>query len=135
MRDIIVKWLHKAVELEQGEEIYLEAATKPIQKCLVKQYTKEVEVLKEISPEEGSQISVAPVFRDGKFWVVLKKLASIPTVGFKKNTETGEVQRVVLTSDAERIRRIHLMLQDGMTRDEVEKIEGELTGEEIKLFH
>ena len=134
MRNVILQWLHKAAQLPAGEEIYLPVETKPEQKSLIRQYTSEIQVLKQIDAVTGSQLHVAPVYKDGKLWIVLRKLATSPVVGFQKNTLTGEIQRVSVVDDAARIRRIRLMFEDGMKQEDIEAIEGSLTHDELKQF-
>ncbi len=53
--------------------------------------------------------------------------------GFTKNAD-GVVTKVTLGTDKERERRIYLMKKDGLSVEEVEELEGELSEEEREGF-
>lgn len=133
MRDVILDWLYKANELTAGQEIYVPAESRNEQKELFRQFRNELRVFREIDSESASTINIGVMFKDSRFWVVLKKHATVPTVGFIKDPDTG-TQRVVLSSDKERKRRIGLMLNDGLPLEEIEAIEGKLTDDERREF-
>ena len=134
MRELLIRWLHQALSLKNGEEIYLPADTKDAQKKLQKLLNKELDVLKQIDAENGSKLHVIPAFKDARFWIILKKIETSPLIGFKKGEDGTE--RVILDSNAEkeRSRRIKLMSLDGMNKVEIEAIEGILTEEDEVLI-
>jgi len=133
MRNLIIKWLHEALALKPGEELYLPVDTKAAQKQLHKDFKKEIEILKEIDPLEGSRIHAIPTYKDNRFWLMLKKHETSPLVAFKRGNDGTE--RVTVASGAERKRRIRLMAEDGMGKEEIEAIEGKLEENELYLLH
>jgi len=128
MRNLIINWIHQALDLKPGEELYLPADTKDAQKRLHKAFNKEIEILKKIDAVAGSKLHAIPVYKDSRHWVMLKRIETSPLIGFKKG-ESG-TERVIV-EDAERKRRITMMLQDEMTLSEITAIEGELNKEDI----
>jgi hypothetical protein len=64
---------------------------------------------------------------------MLKKHAVSPEIAFKKDNEGG-IARVVIERDNDRIRRLTLMKQDGLSLQFIAEIEGELTREELQIL-
>jgi hypothetical protein len=134
MRNITIDWLYKASQLTVGEELYFPAESKQVQKDLYKLFLRELKVMSEIDAVMASTIAVAPTFKDKRHWVLLRKTAGTPTTAFKKNTVTGEVERVLLHDDTDRQRRIRLMIEDGLSIDQITELEGELTEGEKRRY-
>ena len=123
-RQAVIKWLHKTLELETGEEYYLNTHAKDDQKRLLKQVKDEIKIFEKVDPIGASQIHVYGTFKDSRFWVVLKKVSvSYWSVGFRKNLK-GEVEKVELEHNAEQMRRFQLMRKDGLSWEEIEEMEG-----------
>jgi len=112
-----------------GEELYLPAESRNEQQRLLKMVTNELSILERIDPVSASNILVNSAWRSHRLWVVLKKVVASPTIAFVKS-EDGTVSRVKVPFDAGRARRLRLMLLDGLTKEEIEEIEGELSSEE-----
>ena len=134
-RQVIVKWLHKAIEeLPTGEEMLFPAETKPDQKAKRKMFTDELIILNKIDPVAASELKVTGRFRDHRYWIVIKKIAFSPYIAFKKDVN-GNVERVVLDDDTEKLRRLSLMKEDGYTVEKIMEIEGDsLTKEDIEFL-
>jgi hypothetical protein len=126
-RQVIIKWLNKTLELETGEEYYLQIHAKDEQKRLLKMIRDEIKIMEKVDPIGASQIYAKGVFKDKRFWVVLRKVAvSFTSVGFKKDL-SGEVKKVELEHNSEEIRRLSLMRQDRMSWEEIEEMEGAIS--------
>lgn len=97
MRTLIIKWLHEALKLQTGEEIYIPADNKDTQKDLYKMFRRELDTLREIDPEGAAKIRVGTAFKDMKMWVMLRKVSVTPLVAFKKSA--SGVERVSITND------------------------------------
>jgi hypothetical protein len=93
-RQTAVSWLFKALELKEGEELYLPCDRKEDVAKLLTLFRKELTILKDISPEAEDCITVKPTFKDCSFWVVLLKTVKKEEVAFKKSN--GKVVKVIL---------------------------------------
>lgn len=122
-REIAIKWIHKLLELETGEELFLHVHSKQDQKNQLKLYKKELDILEKINPVAASSVHIYPIYKDKRFWVVLRKVATSPMIAFKKDSE-GNIQRVVLDEHSDELRRLKLMRKDGMTWQEIEELDG-----------
>jgi|PlaIllAssembly_1097288.scaffolds.fasta_scaffold09012_3 hypothetical protein len=125
MRNIAVEWLHKAAALQTGQELYFPAENKQTQKDLFKLFIRELRVFSQIDAVLASTIVVAPTFKDKRHWVVLRKIAAIPTLAFMKD-DHGVIQRVSIADDSDRIHRLELMIKEGYSLEKMEEIEGKL---------
>ena len=132
-RALVIKYLKEAVDLEYGEELYIPAESKNDQMHLLKTLIQEIRVLERIDPLTASSLIIHGAFKSHRLWVVLKKVVSSPTTAFRKGTG-GEVERVNFDFDSERSRRIRLMIEDGLSLEEVKEIEGDLTPDEELLL-
>lgn len=131
-RDIMLMWIDEVDGLKPGESIFLHCEDRDHSKTTVKQFKTELKLLSNIDPVKSSTIKAMTAIRDQRYWVELKKTFGSPLIGFKKDAE-GKTIRIELT-DPDRARRLQCMKEDGMTLEEVEGIEGELTNEERVLF-
>jgi len=100
MREIIIKWLREATQLNTGEELYIPTDNQTAQKDTYGLFRKELEILRRIEPEESAKIRIYTTYRDGKFWVGLKKVSITPLVAFKKDAD-GTVSRISITNERE----------------------------------
>lgn len=131
-REIYINWIRKTLELEIGEELYIPVDNKQSQKTILRGINKELRIM-EVFDLAATQVYVTKTFKDKRLWVLLKKTGVSPFVGFKKGVD-GVVQRVSIDSLSEKMRRLTLMIEDGLNLEEVQEIEGELTNEEAKFF-
>jgi hypothetical protein len=99
----------------------------------VKDFKKELTILFDLEPEKAGTVVVTYTFRDRRHWVVLERVLGNPLIGFIKKKD-GTLERVEVEVDPERDRRLYLMAQDGMSLEEVEEIEGELSELEREMF-
>lgn len=103
MRELLIKWLREALELETGEELYIPADNKQAQQDFYSALRKELNVMKSIDTEEAAKLRIFTTYRDSQFWVVIKKIAITPLVAYKKDTE-GKISRVKLSNDKDKER-------------------------------
>ena len=96
-----------------------------IQKSYLKIFKKELQGLERVDPISANSIHIYPTLREGKFYLVLKKLKPSILVGFKKDL-SGKVSKTELDEDQRTRRRISLMIEDGMTYEEIVAIEGDI---------
>lgn len=130
MREIIIRWLDEAGKLDYGDKLHLVANNQKEQETLYKQLVKEMKLLKEIDPLKGATLAPFKVFKNGRFWVGVERILSIPTIGFIRKAN-GKVQKVELAAiDYERSRRIRLMVEDGYSLEKIDELEGPLSPED-----
>ena len=132
-RDLVIKYLKEAISLEFGEELFIPAESRNEQMHLMKTIIQEIRILEKIDPLTASSLIIHGAFKSHRLWVVMKKVVASPTTAFKK-TEHGEVERIDFDFDSERARRLRLMLQDGLSLEEIKELEGELTPEELSFL-
>jgi hypothetical protein len=130
LNQIYSLWIQRAVELNPGEKIFLEADSAKEQKRMERELGKEREAYAQVDPIEASKVAIRNTFKDRKHWVVIEKMANSPLVGFIKDAG-GEISKITLGAEPEKIRRIRLMIADGYSQDKIEEIEGTLTEEEL----
>jgi len=134
VREIIIKWLHKATEeLATGEELLFPAETKPDQKEKKRMFIAELKILNKIDPVAAAEIQITSRFKDHRFWIVIKKIAFSPLIAFKKGLD-GKVERVLIDADSEKFRRLSLMKQDGYSIEDIIEMEEGLTKEDIEFL-
>jgi hypothetical protein len=131
---ILEAWFKKAVaELQVGEELRFEVESKLEAQSKKKALIKFKREYEELDPIGASLIDIKTDRSLEKFWVLIIKRATSPLMGFKKCAD-GTTERIILDNDLNRERRLKLMINDGLTLEEVEEIEGSLTPDERKLF-
>lgn len=129
-RDIIIKWLDEVSRSELGDKLFLPCEDREIQTRTLLALRAEVKILSDIDPVKAAQIKVKRLWKDGKLWVVLKRISQSPLLAFKK-TKEGTVKRVNIEDLAAKKRRWKLMKEDGYSTEEIIEDEDELTEEEM----
>lgn len=128
-RDLLIRWLEEALQAKTGEELHLPVETRNDRKALVKALQKEVDILRKIDPVPASTLLIAEKTKDGKLYVIIRKVMMTPLVGFLKRVD-GETERIEIDHSRDRWRRLKLMKDDGLSLTQVKDIEGDLTEEE-----
>ena len=107
MKNLIIQWLYKGLELESGEELYIPVDNKVAQSEMYNALRKELGVLRQIDAEKAAKLRISSTWKDNAFWVVLKKISVTPLVAFKKDAD-GTVSRVTIVNDKDnqRIQRL-----------------------------
>jgi hypothetical protein len=131
-RDLLIRWIEEALTAKTGEELHLPVETRKDRKALLKALQKEVEILRRIDPVPASTLVLSERTKDGQLYVIIKKVMMTPLVGFLKR-QNGETERIEISHERDRWRRLKLMKDDGLSLVQIEEIEGDLTGEE-RLF-
>jgi len=119
--------------MEVGEFMLFPANTRQDQKDKRKLFNRELKILHKVDPVAASQLQITQKFEDHRFWVVVTKVAFSPLIAFKKDKD-GNVQRIIMEDDSEKLRRLSLMKQDGYSIEEIEEMEGGLTEEEREFL-
>lgn len=125
-------WFQKGAALRPGEKMYLQAESRNEQLDIMRALSKERTKLSHVNPELAMQIDITKTDREGKLWVLMTKRETSRVVGY--TVMAGETTKVTLQTDEEKLRRISLMIKDGMGVKEIEAIEGTLSEEEINAF-
>lgn len=112
--------------------MYLQAETKNEQKEILNTLKRERAQLQLVNPELAMQIDITLSEKDAKLWVLLIKRTTSRVVGYV--VSDGQVEKVQLNTDEEKLRRISLMLRDGYSLAEIEENEGQLSEEELNMF-
>ena len=127
-------WFAEALKLDNGESLYIECTSRESQKRLFRKFLHEKDSHARVTPIRASNIEVAKRFKDSKYWVSLTLTATNPLLGFKKGVD-GKVSKIKLSEDIDRLRRIKLMVGDGMSKKEVEEtLNVPLTEDEERQF-
>lgn len=133
-REIVIRWLQKACdELDTGERMLFPAESQQDQKDKKKLFLKELKVLAKVDPVAASQLQITHRFEDHRFWVIIKRIAFSPLIAFKKDKE-GNVERITMEDDSEKLRRLSLMKEDGYSIEDIIEMEGGLSEEEIEFL-
>lgn len=132
-RRLTQQWLQSADNLSIGEELLLPAKSKQDVKEKLRLFFIELRLLAKIDPISSSELQIMTRFKDHRFWLVIKKVAYSPLIGFKKG-KNGEVERILIDDSSGRRRRLLLMQADGYTLKEIKEIEGELNQEDLELL-
>lgn len=107
MRDLLVQWLYKALEMDTGEELYIPSDNKDNQKEMYKQFRRELDTMRKLDPENAAKIRVSTTYKDTKFWVVLKKVSVTPLTAYKKGA--NGIERVQIVNERDALRREKLL--------------------------
>ena len=131
---VIQKWLQIIIDdLATGEELLLPAKSKLEVKEMLRLFTKELRVLAIADPIKASQLLIAIRFKDHRHWLVVKKVAFSPFIGFQTSLE-GTVDRVEIASHSDKQRWLLLIIKDGYSIKDIEEIEGDLSKEELNFL-
>ena len=134
VRQIVARWLQRAIEeLKTGEEMLFPAETKVDQRDKRRTFQAEIRGLRKIDPIAASELQITARFKDHRFWVVVKRVAFSPLIAFKKDVD-GNVTRVIMEDNSEKLRRLRLMKEDGYSVEEITEIEGGLSEEELEFL-
>lgn len=83
-RETAVQWIYKALEMKIGESLFIPCDNKQSLRDKLKTFRKELDILSEISYQDFSTLELKAKFQDGKFWIVLNRVAGESVVAFKK---------------------------------------------------
>lgn len=99
-RDLVVRWIHKALELDLGDKIYIPIETRERVLKEIKKFNKEFEVLSQIDPQTTGTIVAHYTFKDKTNWLVLERTIGSPLVGFVKKAD-GSKLKVSISQEKE----------------------------------
>jgi DNA-directed RNA polymerase specialized sigma subunit len=84
----------------------------------MKALENELKILSIIDPIESNKIQIYDRVMDSRMWVILLRVASNPTMGFKRNT-VGTFEKVSLKLESDKSRMVRLMLDDDYTVEQI----------------
>jgi hypothetical protein len=131
MSEITKVWFEEAKKLEVGQAIFIRAANKKEQTSIANEFEEERDEFALLEPVHASQIFINKTLKDGRQYVVLKRMYRAPFTAFFQDVNGGFTK---ITVDPERRRMIQLMIRDGKSRSEIENILDGLTDDEIESF-
>lgn len=127
-------WLEMVKQLTPGAALYLEVYDKKEQTRRMATFRYLLTKLARDEPVLASRIKVDRSFKDRRIWVELKLLIDSPLDGFVKNPD-GTVTKVSVTIDPDRRRKLKLMVQDGLSIDDINAaLEYPMTPTEYREF-
>lgn len=131
----LVSWFEKAKALEPGQSFYLTVLNKKEQTEIIRQLNELKNDYIKIDPAVALSIQVGRLSDGKSHYVFIKKVYATPTVGFQRS-EDGTMVVVDITEEVKRSRLLYVMIQDGLSKEEIVELIGELTPEEeIKYFN
>jgi hypothetical protein len=80
-----------------------------------------------------SSLLIDSIFKDGKYFVFIKKIYATPLIGFLRDT-SGAMSKIDISGMGDRNRMLTLMIKDGLSKDEIECNLGGLTDEEVEKY-
>ena len=129
-REIIIKWLDEISKSELGDKLFLPCEDREIQTETLLGLRREIKILSDIDPVKAAQIKIKRLWKDGKLWIILKRIPQSPLLAFKKSKE-GVIKRVSIEDTANKKRRWKLMRLDGYSTEEIIESEDNLTEEDL----
>jgi hypothetical protein len=132
-REITIKWIDEISKSELGDQLFLPCEDREIQTETLLALRREIKILSDIDPVRAAQIKVKRLWKDGKLWVILKKISQSPLLAFKKSGE-GKIKRVNIEDTAQKKRRWKLMRLDGYSTEDIINSEDDLTEEDLMFL-
>lgn len=100
-RELIIKWIHKSLDLDLGDKIYIPMENREGTFKEIKRFNKEFEVLSQIDPQTTGTITACYTFKDKTHWLVLERTIGSPLVGFIKKAD-GTKSKVSIQEEKEK---------------------------------
>ena len=140
------EWINKALLLEAGEELYLPAETKADARSTLLSIRKELKRRVQEDPIQISTLWSTITIKEERYWTVIRRSVVPCTVGFVKKADgRWEKEKVsyrkpppapapqlpVRQFTEDEKRRLYLMLKDGITKEEICKLES-ITEEDLE---
>ena len=134
MKDSIIdRWIREAMNLRPGERLLVPCHTKKDRTSMIRQFKNTLLGYIQISPLVASKLVFLPHIEKTQFYVKIEMRAQSPLVGFKD--VEGMREKVTLSNDSDRRRRINLMISDGLHQISINNLlESPLTEDEIQEY-
>jgi predicted acetyltransferase len=127
--DPMFVWLEEAAKMPVGDEIFVPILEMPLP-AMKKVFEVARERYRSVDLLVADQLSCHVVTSDNRKWFVIRKKKSTPTVAFHREAETGKVIPIFPPNE-DRRRQIRLMIDDGMTFEQMQAILPDLVKEEL----
>ena len=131
MSEIASVWFEQVKRLSVGQALFVRVANKKEQTSMANAFESEKDMFSKIDPVHASQILINKVLKDRKQYVVLERKYRAPFTAFLQS-ENGSFSKISVDPDRRRI--LKLMIQDKLSREEIEKTLNGLTEEELEEF-
>ena len=127
-------WFEMAKELDPGKSIFLPVSSKKEQTEIARLLRELKNEYIKVDPDQAMSLLIDSMFKDGKYFVFIKKIYATPLIGFLRDAE-GNMSKIDITAEMGRVRLITLMIKDGLPKEEIELNIGGLTEEErVRYF-
>lgn len=135
MTDIIKEWTERCIDLNLDEELFIPAIDQKEAKRTTRLLREQFRRYSAVDSTVASQLFAINTFRDGKVWIKVSRTAQLPNVGYKKNINTGKIEKLVAEPTTDRRRQILLMIQDGLNIEQIsDLLSPPLNEEELNEF-
>jgi hypothetical protein len=126
-------WFEMAKELDPGKSIFLPVSSKKEQTEIARLLRELKNEYIKVDPDQAMSLLIDSMFKDGKYFVFMKKIYATPLIGFLRDAE-GNMSKIDISGTGDRNRMLTLMIKDGLSKAEIICNLGELTPEEEKYF-
>jgi hypothetical protein len=113
----------RSFELEQGQRLYVQVFSKSEAGMRMRDLLKAKVKLSHLYPDECASIRIRHTKISGSFYVFLEQTGKGPMLAYER-TLTGKFKPIEMTPEAQQVRRIKLMVQDGYSREQIIEMEG-----------
>ncbi len=134
MDDIAREWFLKALDLKEGEEMFIPCLSLRDARKMVTALNHCKMLYTKFDPNKALAFIIGVTVRFNKTWVKIKLDKILPDVVFVKGTDGVTQAHPISGLVGERERKIRLMIEDGLTRSEIENILGQLSESEIEKY-
>lgn len=134
MDDIAREWFLKALDLKEGEELFIPCNSARDARKMVTAIGRCKQLWMKFDPNKALAITAGLAVRFSTLWVKVTLKSELPDAVFVKGTD-GVTRAIPIEGlVGERQRKIKLMIEDGLTREEIEAMLGELSEFEVVKF-
>lgn len=134
MDDIAREWFLKALDLKEGEELFIPCNSVRDARKMITALGKCKQYWMKFDPNKALAIVAGLAVRFNTPWVKVMIKDTLPEAVYIKGRD-GVTRAVPIEGlVGERQRKIKVMLEDGLTREEIEGMLGELSEFEVQKF-
>lgn len=132
--DLAREWFVKALELKEGDEMFIPATTLRDAKKLVTALLRCKTHYAKFDPTKSLSLTMTAEMKFDKPWVKVRLTGSVTDYVIIKD-KSGKTEAIRVDGlTGERERKIRLMLEDGLTKGEIEAILGPLSDAERRIL-
>jgi hypothetical protein len=124
IQQIDIELILKAFHIKTGQRLYIQAFSKSETGMRMREVLKAKLMLSRMYPDECAALRVRTTKILGKFYVFIEQTGVGPMMAYESRPD-GKFKPIEVSPEADRDRRIRLMIDDGYTKEEILAIEGE----------